>query len=113
MEEEENYRHRMSEEWKADLEKMATDVHKPFLETAPWLIVVFKEVYGLNHQGQRQMHYYVNESVGIACGFLLVAIQQAGLVALTHTPSPMNFLTEVLYEIHFVMTEKMSGIFEV
>ncbi|GAA5221355.1 nitroreductase family protein [Membranihabitans marinus] len=113
LEEEENYRNRMSDEWKSDLEKMATDAHKPFLETAPWLIVVFKEVYGLDSLGRRHMHYYVNESVGIVCGFLLAAIHNAGLVALTHTPSPMNFLTEVLYEIHFVMTEKISGIFEV
>ncbi len=97
--EEEEYRSyhgRMSKEWLRDLEPFATDWHKPFLETAPWLIIVFRQIYGLGENGGRQTHYYVNESVGIACGFLLTAIHQAGLVALTHTPSPMDFLTKLL-----------------
>ncbi len=97
--EEEEYRSyngRMSEAWLRDLEPFATDWHKPFLETAPWLIIVFRQIYGLGEEGEKQTHYYVNESVGIACGFLLTAIHQAGLVALTHTPSPMDFLTKVL-----------------
>lgn len=97
--EEEEYRSyhgRMSKEWLRDLEPFATDWHKPFLETAPWLIIVFRQIYGLGENGERQIHYYVNESVGIACGFLLTAIHQAGLVALTHTPSPMDFLTKLL-----------------
>jgi nitroreductase len=94
-EEYENYNGRMSEEWLTDLEPFATDWNKPFLETAPYLIVLFKKAYDLI-DGEKQKNYYVNESVGIAAGFLLAAIHQAGLVALTHTPSPMNFLQELL-----------------
>lgn len=94
-EEYENYNGRMSEEWLTDLEPFATDWNKPFLETAPYLIVLFKKAYDLV-DGEKQKNYYVNESVGIAAGFLLAAIHQAGLVALTHTPSPMNFLQELL-----------------
>jgi iodotyrosine deiodinase len=97
--EEEEYRSyngRMSEEWLRDLKPFATDWHKPFLETAPWLIIVFRRIYELGEDGKKQNNYYVSESVGIACGFLLTAIHQAGLVALTHTPSPMDFLTKVL-----------------
>lgn len=94
-EEYENYNSRMSEEWLKDLEAFETDWHKPFLETAPWLIVVFRKAYDLDG-GEKRNNYYVNESVGIACGFLLTAIHNAGLAALTHTPSPMNFLTRIL-----------------
>ncbi len=90
-----NYHGRMSEEWLQDLEPFGTDWHKPFLETAPYLIVVFKKSYDLE-QDEKRKNYYVNESVGIACGFLLAAIHHAGLVALTHTPSPMNFLQKIL-----------------
>jgi len=86
----------MSEEWLKDLEPFGTDWHKPFLEIAPWLIIVFKKAYDLDEEGNKQKNYYVNESVGIASGFLLTAIHQAGLVSLTHTPSPMNFLQKVL-----------------
>ena len=96
--EEEEYRSyhgRMSQEWLDDLKAIGTDWNKPFLEKAPWLIIVFKKVYDLEDEKKRT-NYYVNESVGLACGFLLAAIHQAGLVALTHTPSPMNFLCEVL-----------------
>ena len=95
-EEYESYHGRMSEEWLNDLKKFDTDWNKPFLETAPWLIVVLKQSYRLLEDGSRGLHYYVNESVGLAAGFLLAAIHNAGLVALTHTPSPMNFLQEIL-----------------
>lgn len=95
-EEYENYHGRMSEEWLADLQPFATDWHKPFLEIAPYLIVLFKKAYDLDEKGQKHKNYYVNESVGIAAGFLLAAIHHAGLVALTHTPSPMNFLGDIL-----------------
>ena len=91
-EEYESYTNRMSEQWLKDLEPIGTDWQKPFLEIAPWLIVVFAQSTGL----QKEKHYYVQESVGIACGFLIAAIHNAGLVTLTHTPSPMNFLKTVL-----------------
>jgi iodotyrosine deiodinase len=94
-EERRNYAGRMSDEWLQDLAQFGTDANKPFLEIAPWLIIVFRKSYDLTEQGKRN-NYYVQESVGIACGFLLTAIHQAGLVALTHTPSPMNFLCEIL-----------------
>lgn len=94
-EEYENYHGRMSEEWLHDLEPFGTDWHKPFLEVAPYLIIVFKKAYDLV-DGKKYKNYYVNESVGIAVGILLTAIHNAGLVALTHTPSPMNFLQEIL-----------------
>lgn len=94
-EEYESYHRRMSEEWLNDLKAIGTDWHKPFLEKAPWLIVVFKKAYDLAN-GEKRNNYYVNESVGLACGFLLTAIHNAGLVALTHTPSPMNFLAKLL-----------------
>lgn len=83
-------------EWLAALAPLGTDEHKPYLETAPWLISVFAERYGVASNGSRRPHYYVNESVGIASGFLLAALHNAGLVALTHTPNPMGFLSEVL-----------------
>jgi len=95
-EEKESYESRMSERWKKDLEAMGTDMHKPFLEIAPWLIIVFKQVFELDADGKKHNNYYVNESVGIACGMLISAIHKAGLVTLTHTPSPMNFLAKVL-----------------
>ncbi len=94
-EEHESYHHRMSESWLRDLEPFATDWHKPFLEKAPSLIVVFKRIYD-EDDGTKTNNYYVAESVGIACGFLLAAIYHAGLVALTHTPSPMKFLASIL-----------------
>ena len=84
------------EEWLAALAPLGTDAHKPYLETAPYLIAVFAERYGLGVDGSRRPHYYVNESVGIATGFLLAALHHAGLVALTHTPNPMGFLGEIL-----------------
>ncbi|UTW64658.1 nitroreductase family protein [bacterium SCSIO 12741] len=94
-EEYENYHGRMSDEWLKDLEPFGTDQHKPFLEIAPYLIVVFKKVFDLEGE-QKKTNYYVNESVGISVGMLLSAIHMAGLASLTHTPSPMNFLQEVL-----------------
>jgi iodotyrosine deiodinase len=95
-EEYESYHGRMSEEWKEDIKKLQTDWNKPFLETAPYLIIVFKKAFDLNDDGSKRTNYYVAESVGLACGFLLAAVHNAGLVALTHTPSPMNFLSKVL-----------------
>jgi len=83
-------------EWLAALAPLGTDAHKPYLETAPYLIAVFAERFGLTPAGERRTHYYVQESVGIATGFLLAALHHAGLVALTHTPNPMGFLAEVL-----------------
>ncbi len=96
IEEKENYENRMSERWKKDLEPLATDMHKPFLEDAPWLIVAFKRAYEFDERGEKYNNYYVNESIGIACGMLITAIHNAGLVTLTHTPSPMNFLAKLL-----------------
>jgi iodotyrosine deiodinase len=95
-EEQENYSGRMPEEWLRALAPLQTDWRKEFLEVAPLLIVVFKEDYGLTPEGARVAHYYVNESVGIACGFLLAALNAAGLATLTHTPSPMGFLRDIL-----------------
>ncbi|MEP6700779.1 MAG: nitroreductase family protein [Bacteroidota bacterium] len=95
-EEYESYNGRMTEEWKADLLPLQTDWKKEFLETAPYLIIVFKRSYELEPAGHKHQNYYVTESCGIACGFLLTAIHHAGLAALTHTPSPMNFLSKVL-----------------
>lgn len=94
-EEYENYHGRMSDRWLKDLETFATDWHKPFLETAPYLIIVCKRAYEMI-DGEKVNNYYVNESVGLATGMLLSAIHNAGLIALTHTPSPMNFLTKLL-----------------
>ena len=96
IEEYENYHGRMSESWKEDLNHLGTNHIKEFLEVAPYLIVVFKKVYDLDEEGGKLQNYYVNESVGIACGFLITAIHQAGLVTLTHTPSPMKFLQTAL-----------------
>lgn len=90
-----NYEKRMSDQWKQDLAKLGTEPHKPYLEIAPWLVVIFKKPYDLL-DGQKYPNYYVNESVGIACGFLITAIHNAGLATVTHTPSPMNFLKSVL-----------------
>ena len=94
-EEKENYNSRMSDRWLDDLKPFATNWKKPFLEEAPYLVVVFKRVFELV-DGEKSNNYYVNESVGIACGMLISAIHHAGLVTLTHTPSPMNFLSEIL-----------------
>jgi iodotyrosine deiodinase len=95
-EEYESYNSRMPEEWKKDLLPLQTDWNKKFLEIAPYLIIVFKKSYDFDAAGNKTNTYYANESCGLACGFLLAAIHNAGLVALTHTPSPMNFLSKVL-----------------
>ncbi|MCF6352640.1 MAG: nitroreductase family protein [Cyclobacteriaceae bacterium] len=95
-EEKESYAKRMSDEWLEDLEHLGTNWEKPFLEVAPYLIIVFKKAYGLDENENKSTNYYVNESVGLASGFLLTAIHNAGLVGLTHTPSPMAFLTKIL-----------------
>ena len=94
-EEKESYENRMSDQWLKDLEVLGTDWHKEFLETAPVLIAVFAVNYEQEGEGIHK-NYYVKESTGIAVGFLLAAVHNAGLVALTHTPSPMNFLQELL-----------------
>ena len=86
----------MSQEWLKDLEPMGTNWEKPFLEIAPWLIVVFRKIYDFEEKGQKTTNYYVTESIGLACGMLLMAIHNAGLSSLTHTPSPMNFLSKIL-----------------
>lgn len=95
-EERKSYEERMNEEWLKDLKHLGTDSNKPFLETAPYLIVVFKRPFEYDENGNRKQNYYVNESVGLACGFLISAIHNAGLVTLTHTPSPMRFLEKIL-----------------
>jgi len=95
-EEKESYEKRMSEEWLAALEPLGTDWRKPFLETAPWLVVVFAELWEALPGGGKRKNYYVKESVGIACGFFIAALHTLGLVTLTHTPSPMGFLNEIL-----------------
>lgn len=95
-EEREFYSRRAGDDWLRDLRALGTDEHKPFLEIAPWLIVVFKMMKDDIRQNDSDQVYYVNESVGIACGFLLAAAHHAGLVTLTHTPSPMKFLANIL-----------------
>ena len=87
---------RASDEWLGALAHLGTDEHKPFLEIAPWLIVVFGQRYGIDENGERIKHYYTPESVGIAMGMLITAVHHAGLVSLTHTPAPMKFLNEIL-----------------
>ena len=91
------YHGRAPEEWLEALEALETDEHKPFLEHAPCLIVVFAKTYGEKPDGTRVRHYYTQESVGIATGMLITALHNAGLASLTHTPSPMGFLSEVLH----------------
>lgn len=95
-EEKEFYEHRASEEWLKALEPLGTDSEKPFLEKAPWLIAVFLKKFTFDAEGNRFKNYYTAESVGIACGFLLAALHNAGLATLTHTPSPMKFLNTLL-----------------
>lgn len=96
-EEDEFYHRRAPQEWLDALSLIGTDEHKPFLETAPYLIVVFGKNHSHLPDGRRVKNYYVNESVGIATGFLIAAIHTAGLVSLTHTPSPMGFLNSILH----------------
>ncbi len=95
-EEREFYEHRAPAEWLEALAPLGTDSNKPFLEIAPWLIAIFAQPYSILPDGRRMKHYYATESVGIATGFLITALHHAGLVALTHTPSPMAFLNRIL-----------------
>ena len=95
-EERENYEHRFPPEWLEALSVLGTDWNKEFLEHAPFLVIVFKESYGVASNGQKVSNYYVNESVGIACGLFIAALHNMGLATLTHTPSPMGFLSQLL-----------------
>lgn len=95
-EEREFYQRRAPPEWLAAIEALGTDASKPFLETAPYLIAVFAERFVVSADGRKLQNYYVTESVGLATGFLIAAVHQAGLVSVTHTPSPMGFLNEIL-----------------
>ncbi|MBL4617342.1 MAG: nitroreductase family protein [Robiginitomaculum sp.] len=91
------YAGKAGKQWLKDLAHLGTDEHKPFLETAPWLIVVFQQNYSIDKDtGERSKHYYIQESVGLASGLLIAALHRAGLATLTHTPSPMNFLRDLL-----------------
>ena len=94
-EEKEFYSHRAPDDWLKDLNQLETEWKKPFLEEAPYLIIVFKEIYQLNRI-KKKKNYYVNESVGISCGFLIMALHNSGLACLPHTPSPMGLLEKVL-----------------
>jgi iodotyrosine deiodinase len=87
---------RATEEWLKALAPLGTDWRKPFLEIAPWLVVVFKQIHAVEADGSKLTNYYVNESVGIACGLFIAAVQRMGLATLTHTPQPMRFLTGIL-----------------
>jgi nitroreductase len=89
------YAGRAGQEWLDALSHLGTDSDKPFLETAPWLIAIFAQRWGVDAQGRKIKHYYVPESVGIATGFLIAALHDAGLATLTHTPAPMNFLNAI------------------
>lgn len=95
-EEHEFYTRRAPQDWLTALEPYGTDEHKPYLEIAPCLIAIFVQRYGLQQDGQKVKHYYTHESVGIATGFLITALHRAGLATLTHTPSPMEFLNQIL-----------------
>ena len=90
------YEGRASDEWLEALAPLGTDADKPFLETAPWLIVIFEQRHGVDAAGNKVRYYYTKESVGLAAGFLIAALHRAGLATLTHTPSPMNFLNRIL-----------------
>ncbi|MDB3923734.1 MAG: nitroreductase family protein [Luminiphilus sp.] len=90
------YAGKAGDNWLQDIGPLGTDAQKPFLETAPWLIAIFSERYGLDANGSKRKNYYISESVGIATGFLISALHTAGLATLTHTPSPMKFLNTIL-----------------
>lgn len=95
-EERESYDGRMPEAWLAALRPLGTDWRKPYLETVPWIVVVFEERHGVDGSGAVSKNYYVKESVGIACGLFIAALHNMGLATLTHTPSPMGFLSRIL-----------------
>lgn len=90
------YSSKAGDNWLKDIGPLGTDAQKPFLETAPWLIAIFAERYGVDSDGNKRKNYYISESVGIATGFLITALHTAGLATLTHTPSPMKFLNKIL-----------------
>jgi len=95
-EERKNYDERMTDEWLDALQPLGTDWQKPFLDTAPWIVVCFAESYGMDDDGSKIKNYYVQESVGIACGMFITALHHIGLATLTHTPAPMKFLGQIL-----------------
>jgi len=95
-EERKSYEERMPDEWLEAIAPLGTDWRKPFLEVVPWIVVVFEELFGYDEAGQKRKNYYVRESVGIACGMFITALHNMGLATLTHTPSPMRFLGELL-----------------
>jgi len=95
-EERKNYEQRMTDEWLDALQPLGTDWQKPFLDTAPWIVVCFAESYGIDDDGEKIKNYYVQESVGIACGMFITALHHMGLATLTHTPAPMKFLGQIL-----------------
>jgi nitroreductase len=95
-EERRSYEERMTDEWREALAPLGTTWEKPYLEIAPWLVVVFEEIHGVAPDGRTVRNYYVKESVGIACGLFIAALHHMGLATLTHTPSPMGFLTRIL-----------------
>jgi len=95
-EEQQSYGGRMSEQWRQALAPLGTDWRKPYLETVPYLVVAFEEIHGVEPDGSPRKNFYVKESVGLACGLFIAALHQMGLSTLTHTPSPMGFLREIL-----------------
>lgn len=95
-EERKSYEERMPDEWLEALEPLGVDWRKPFLEIVPWIVVVFEELFGFEADGSKRKNYYVRESVGIACGLFIASLHNMGLATLTHTPSPMRFLNEIL-----------------
>ncbi|MEM7355319.1 MAG: nitroreductase family protein [Acidobacteriota bacterium] len=95
-EERKSYEERMPDEWLHALEPLGVDWHKPFLEVVPWIVVVFEELFGFEADGSKRKNYYVRESVGIACGLFIASLHNMGLATLTHTPSPMRFLNQIL-----------------
>lgn len=95
-EEKKSYEERMPDDWLEALEPLGTTWRKPFLETVPWIVVVFEELYGFDDDGEKRKNYYVPQSVGLACGLFIASLHHMGLATLTHTPSPMRFLSEIL-----------------
>lgn len=95
-EEKKSYEQRMPDEWLQALAPLGVDWHKPFLEVVPWIVVVFQELFGIDDDGNKRKNYYVSESTGIACGLFIASLHQMGLATLTHTPSPMGFLRDIL-----------------
>ena len=95
-EEKNTYQNRMSQEWRDALAPLGTDWNKPFLEIVPWIVVVFEELYGFDAEGNKSKNYYVPQSVGLACGLFIASLHSMGLATLTHTPSPMGFLSKIL-----------------